>query len=62
LFQTSFLPLFTQVNFFPAATAVAPSFLQLSPDLTAEYPLIVEITRKKAINADKPTRDFIRGF
>ena len=35
LFQTSFLPLFMQVNFLPLAVAVAPAFLQLSPALTA---------------------------
>ena len=35
LFHTSFLPLLTQVYFFPFAVAVDPTFLQTSPPLTA---------------------------
>ena len=33
LFQTSFLPDLTQVNFFPLAVAVAPTFVHLAPAL-----------------------------
>jgi hypothetical protein len=40
LFQTSFLPLFTHVNFLPLAVAVVPTFLQVSPALTAAIALI----------------------
>ena len=39
LFQMSFLPLFMQVNFLPPAVAVAPAFLQMSPDLMAAMAL-----------------------
>ena len=35
LFQTSFLPLFTHVNFLPAKLEVCPAFLQLAPALIA---------------------------
>jgi hypothetical protein len=35
LFQTTFLPDFTQVNFLPFAVAVLPTFLHGSPALTA---------------------------
>jgi hypothetical protein len=35
LFQTSFFPDFTQVNFLPFNVAVLPAFLQGSPALTA---------------------------
>jgi hypothetical protein len=40
LFQTNFLPLFTHVNFLPLAVAVVPTFLQVSPDLTAAIAFI----------------------
>jgi hypothetical protein len=40
LFQTSFLPLFRHVNFLPLAVAVVPTFLQVSPALTAAIALI----------------------
>jgi hypothetical protein len=33
LFHTSFVPDLTQVNFFPAAVAVAPTFAHLAPAL-----------------------------
>jgi hypothetical protein len=33
LFQTSFLPDLMQVNFFPPAVAVAPTFVHLAPAL-----------------------------
>jgi hypothetical protein len=33
LFQTSFDPDLTQVNFFPPAVAVAPTFVHLAPAL-----------------------------
>jgi hypothetical protein len=33
LFQTSFVPDLTQVNFFPLAVAVAPTFAHLTPAL-----------------------------
>ena len=35
LFQTSFFPLFTQVNFLPAAVIVCPAFLQAEPGFGA---------------------------
>jgi hypothetical protein len=35
LFQTSFVPDLTQVNFFPPETEVAPTFVHLAPALTA---------------------------
>jgi hypothetical protein len=40
LFQTSFFPDFTQVNFLPFAVAVVPTFLQVSPALIAAIALI----------------------
>jgi hypothetical protein len=53
LFQTSFLPLFTQVNFLPLAVAVTPTFLQESPALTAAMALIGEAN--KAIEMTAPS-------
>jgi hypothetical protein len=35
LFQTNFLPDFTQVNFFPAVVLVLPDFAHAAPALTA---------------------------
>ena len=35
LFQTSFVPDLTQVNFFPAEIDVAPAFVHFAPALTA---------------------------
>jgi hypothetical protein len=35
LFQTSFFPDLTQVNFLPDAVAVTPAFVHLAPALTA---------------------------
>ncbi len=35
LFQTSFFPLFTHVNFLPANVDVCPTFLQVAPALIA---------------------------
>ena len=35
LFQTSFFPLFTQVNFLPPAVIVCPAFLQAEPGFGA---------------------------
>ena len=35
LFQTSFVPDLTQVNFFPDAVAVVPAFVHFAPALTA---------------------------
>ena len=40
LFQTSFFPLFTHVNFLPLAVAVVPTFLHVSPALTAALALL----------------------
>ena len=37
LFQTSFVPDLTQVNFFPPAVAVAPALVHLAPALTAAF-------------------------
>jgi hypothetical protein len=49
LFQTSFLPLFTQVNFLPFAVAVLPAFLHTSPVLTAATAFMGRRNRVKAI-------------
>jgi hypothetical protein len=40
LFQTSFFPLFTHVNFLPLAVAVVPTFLHVSPTFTAALALL----------------------
>ena len=40
LFQTSFFPLLTQVNFLPFTVAVLPAFLHGSPALTAAIALM----------------------
>ncbi len=57
LFQTIFLPLLVQVNFLPFAVAVAPTFLQLSPALTAATAFIGVI--KKATDTMTPSNFFI---
>ena len=57
LFQTSFLPLFTQVNFLPLAVVVDPDFLQISPALTAAMAFIG--TRIIATAIKNPSTFFI---
>jgi hypothetical protein len=42
LSQTSFFPFLTQVYFLPAEVEIAPSFVQLAPDLIAAYAVEVE--------------------
>jgi hypothetical protein len=46
LFQTSFFPLFTHVNFLPAEVEVCPAFLHFAPALTAALALIGVIRAK----------------
>ena len=52
LFQTSFVPDLTQVNFFPPETEVAPTFVHLAPALAAakEGPAIRDSDSKRARN------------
>jgi hypothetical protein len=52
LFQTSLLPDFMQVNFFPATVDVAPTFVHLAPALAAakEGPAIRDSDSKRARN------------
>ena len=50
LFQTSFLPLFMQVNFLPPAVAVIHAFLPTSPALTAAMALTGARISVTAIN------------
>ncbi len=54
LFQTSFLPLFTHVNFLPEAVTVWPDFLQALPALGAvaawDAVAISTMERMKGIN------------
>ena len=57
LFHTSFLPLFTQVNFLPFVVAVIPAFLQLSPALTAAT--AVTGPAKRAIAIKMPSNFFM---
>jgi hypothetical protein len=45
LFHTSFLPLFTQVYFFPPAVIVWPAFLQALPAFGAVAAWATEVTR-----------------
>ena len=53
LFQTNFLPYFTQVNFFPADTAVEPAFEQLAPAFGAAPYIGEVIANKKVIDRVK---------
>ena len=50
LFQTSFVPDLTQVNFLPEAEAVNPALVHLAPALTAAYAgaEIIKIERSSA--------------
>ncbi len=47
LFQTSFLPDFTQVNLMPLMVLVCPALLQVVPGLTAPLAEIDVVTRIK---------------
>ncbi len=47
LFQTSFLPDFTQVNLMPLMVLVCPALLQVVPGLTAPLAEIEVVTRIK---------------
>ena len=51
LFHTDFFPDFTQVNFLPPTVAVAPTFLQVSPALTAATALNGEASTAIATKA-----------
>ena len=53
LFQTSFLPLFTHVNFFPANVEVCPAFLQLPPALIAAVAFKGATSAKASIRVSK---------
>jgi hypothetical protein len=53
LFQINLLPLLTQVNFFPPALLVAPSFEHAPPDFTAATALVPPNTRVVTIRTTK---------
>jgi hypothetical protein len=57
LFQTNFLPLLIQVNFFPFAVAVLPAFLQASPAFTAATAL--RGAKKTEMMISPPSHRFI---
>jgi len=55
LFQTSFVPDLTHVNFLPAAVAVAPAFVHLAPALGAAAWTGVVSVMSKIIGSNKRT-------
>ena len=58
LFHTSLVPDLTQVNFFPAAVAVAPALVHLAPALTAA--LEGAATKERERITDRRIRNFVR--
>ncbi len=58
LFHTSFLPDLTQVNFLPAAVAVAPALVHFAPALTAAFEGAVIKERERI--TDRRIRNLLR--
>ena len=61
LFQTSFFPLFTQVNFLPPAVIVCPAFLQAEPGFGAVAAWAVEATSIRAISGARTAEALLIG-
>lgn len=58
LFQTNLVPDFTQVNFLPAETEVAPALVHLAPALTAAFEGVA--TKETARITDRRINNFLR--
>jgi hypothetical protein len=56
LFHLSFFPTFTQVNFLFALMALAPSFVQLAPALTAAALLAIGVRAKTNAKLNRTSR------
>ena len=61
LFQTSFFPLFTQVNFLPPAVIVCPAFLQAEPGFGAVAAWAVDATSIRAIRGARTAEALLIG-
>ena len=61
LFQTSFFPLFTQVNFLPPAVIVCPAFLQAEPGFGAVAAWAVDATSIRAISGARTAEALLIG-
>ena len=59
LLQTSFLPLFTQVYFLPAAVIVCPAILQEEPGVGAVAAWAIVPTNRKATTGDRICKAFL---
>jgi hypothetical protein len=60
LFHLSFFPTFTQVNFLFALMALAPSFVQLAPALTAAALLAIGVRAKTNAKLNRTSRFMLR--